>query len=60
MNAAKTYKSTPRRYWKFIWAQPQEIQLPNKAQSWFKAGFIFIDQKIIVTLQKLSAEGARK
>jgi len=33
------------------WAQPQELQPPKKYQYWFKAGFIFIDKKIIVTAQ---------
>jgi len=42
------------------WAQPQELQPPKKAQSWFKAGFIFIDQKIIATSQNYLQEEARK
>ena len=33
------------------WALTQELQPSRKDQCWFKIGFIFIDQKIVVTSQ---------
>ena len=42
------------------WAQPQELQPPRKDQCWFKARFIFIDQKNNSYITKQSAKGARK
>ena len=49
MNERKTHKSTQRRHLHLGWAQPQELQPPKKAQSWYKVKFISITQKIIMS-----------
>lgn len=34
-----------------VWSLTQELQPSRKDQCWFEVGFIFTDQKIIVTSQ---------
>jgi len=48
MNAIKTHRSTQRRYWALGLSPSPRATIPRKDQNWFKDGFIFIDQKIII------------